>query len=393
MATATSAPPAADSTPVRQPLTVSRTRVAVGLAVLLPVVYVTYWQLRVAAELRAFGRNLEDRRLSAISSRRTLLAMTVGWILVLPALVQLGRAARDVQRAEELKFERAGSVSALTHIIVTCELVALIVAVAFNAAVLIPIAVLVASIAEIVVLQPRLNRLWREEGRSLPWGLAPRRAESLPVVSPRLRVWVEGGWSSCPRWLRAALKGVGWLLGVILVILLGYAVYALGRSLIAEDRSGTFDGVVTTAAVVGTCVGISAGLGWALRRVVDGRLRQLLAARDRIDRELVTLAGLGLALAVLWLWSARPLFHGVMMPFYQWPLATWIPIVLGLVFTATCVALSLLLRRGAQAGLRAGVIWRTPVTVVLWIAFVSLLPGWQGHALYEATTYAVGELP
>jgi hypothetical protein len=87
------------------------------------------------------------------------------------------------------------------------------------------------------------------------------------------------------------------------------------------------------------------------------------------------------------------LFHGILMPFYQWPLVTWIPIVLGLLFTAICVPIGVVLRRGSKAGLRAGVIWRVPVTGCLWLVFMWLLPGWQGHALYESTLYSVGELP
>jgi hypothetical protein len=392
MAPATSKSATAHSEPVLTSLKVCRTWVAVGLAVLLPGLYAIYWQFRVAAELRAFGRNREDRRLSTISSG--LLAMTVGWILVFPALIQLVRTARDVQRAEELKFERARSVNTLLRVIVTCVLVALMATAALNAAVLAPIAILVAAIAEIVVLQPRLNALWRDEGPSLPFGRAPVRPDSLPVVPPRLRAWAKRRWSSYRTWQKVGIQCVGWLLGAILAILMIYAAVLLGRLLIAEDRTGTFDGVVTTAAVIWTGVWISFGVGWALRSVADGRVKQLLATRDQIDRDQIAIAGLGLALAVVWLWSARPLFHGVLMAFYQWPLATWIPIVLGLVFTATCVPLAVVFRRGAQAGLRAGVTWRMPVTVVLWLVFVIQLPGWQGYALYESTMYTVvGDLP
>lgn len=376
-----------------QELKVRRTWVAVTLAVLLPGIYVTYWQLRVSAELRVLGRRFEDRRLSSISSGRTLAAMTLGWVVVVPALMQLVRTARDVQRAEELGFERAASVGALTAVIVGCELVALLAAVAFNAIILTPIAVLIAGIVEVAVLQPRLNVLWRAQGSSLRFGFAPVGLERLPIVPAGLRTWVERSWVLCPKWLQAVLKALGWVIGVIGVILVGYAVYELGRLLIAEDRTGTFDGVVTTVAVIGTCLGISLVLGWALRCVADGRARGLLAARHLPDAEVAIVAGLGLVLAGVWLWSARPLFHGVLMPFYQWPLVTWIPIVLGLLFTAICVPIGVVLRRGSKAGLRVGVMWRVPVTGCLWLVFVSLLPGWQGHALYESTVYAVGELP
>ena len=111
------------------------------------------------------------------------------------------------------------------------------------------------------------------------------------------------------------------------------------------------------------------------------------------DRGLVIVAGLGVLAAAPWLWNARPLFHGLLMPLYQWPLVTWIPLVLGLLFTAGCTLVSLGSRHGVRSGLCAGIAWRVPVTVALWVAFMVMLPSLQGRALYGATTYVAGELP
>src|SRR5262249_24584274 len=171
------------------------------------------------------------------------------------------------------------------------------------------------------------------------------------------------------------------------------AVYELARLLIAEDRTGAFTGALTTATVIGTVAGLSALVGFSLRCVLDGRAKRTWASRGSQDAAIVTVAALGLLVAPVWLWAARPLFHGAVMPVYQWPLATCIPSVLGLLFTAICVPVGVAFRRGAGAGLRAGILWRTPVTVGLWLVLIVLLPGWQGRALYEATLYLPGPLP
>lgn len=146
--------------------------------------------------------------------------------------------------------------------------------------------------------------------------------------------------------------------------LVGFGVYLLGRMFAAQDRSGLFAGLVTAVGVIGLGVGTSLLVGWSLRGLAEGRAARVWAARGAlVDRGLLLVAGLGVAAAVPWLWNARPLFHGLLMPLYQWPLVTWIPLVLGLLFTAACVLVSVGSRHGAASGLRAGIVWRVPFTV------------------------------
>jgi hypothetical protein len=373
-----------------QQLKVCRTPVAVGLAVLLHGYYLIWWQLRVTAELRAFGRHREDR---SLSSARAFLAMTVGWVLIIPAMVQLVRTARRVQRCEQLAFEAADSVRVVVGAVMGFELIALLAAVVAGSAVLIPVAILAAGVVEIAALQPRLNRLWRAEGPAVALGVPPVKPERLPLVPPGLRAPAAGRWAARSGWRQGVLTVLACLLGLVIAVAVLFSVYELTRLLIAEDRTGAVSGALTTAVLIGSVVGLSALVGFWLRCLVDGRAARAWASRRTQDSAVVTVAALGLVVAPIWLWGARPLFHGVLMPFYQWPVATWIPIVLGMLFTAICVPVGVVFGRGAGAGLRAGILWRAPVTAGLWLVLIVLLPGWQGHALYEATLYMPGALP
>lgn len=107
------------------------------------------------------------------------------------------------------------------------------------------------------------------------------------------------------------------------------------------------------------------------------------------------LAALMLALAlaalavVLVVWTVRPWFHWPAMLLYQYPLVTWIPVVLGLAAGGALHALSRVTALGTRARLGG-----LAVMVLAWGFFMVMLPGWQGRALYEATVYQEGaELP
>jgi hypothetical protein len=373
-----------------QQLKVCRTPVAVGLAVLLHGYYLIWWQLRVTAELRAFGRRREDR---SLSSSRAFLSMTVGWVLIVPAMIQLVRTARRVQRCERLAFETAGSVRVVVGAVVGFELIALVAGVVAGAAVLIPVAILAAGVVEVAALQPRLNRLWRAEGPAVALGVPPVKPDRLPIVPPGQRAAAVGRWAARSGWRQGVLTVVACLLELVVAVVVSFSVYELVRLLIAEDRTGALSGALTAAVLIGSVSGLSVLVGWSLRCVLDGRAARAWASRGSQDPAVVTVAAFGLVVAPMWLWAARPLFHGALMPFYQWPLVTWIPIVLGLLFTVICLPVGLASGRGARAGLRAGILWRGPVTVALWLVLIVLLPGWRGRALYEVTLFVPGALP
>jgi hypothetical protein len=94
------------------------------------------------------------------------------------------------------------------------------------------------------------------------------------------------------------------------------------------------------------------------------------------------------ALVVLWL--IRPLVHWPVMLLYQYPLLTWIPVLLG-VLAGVGLAQGLRLagwkdRRRRTWGTRVG--WA--VGLLSFVLFFVMLPSWQGRSLYEHTPYEEG---
>src|SRR5262249_46742187 len=149
----------------------------------------------------------------------------------------------------------------------------------------------------------------RAEGPAVLPGVPPLGPERLPMIPPGLRSAVERRWAACSGWRRRGLTIAAWVLGLAVAALVAFAVYELARLLIAEDRTGAFTGALTTATVIGTVAALSALVGWSLRCVLDGRAKRAWASRASQDAAVVTVAALGLLVAPVWLWAARPLFH------------------------------------------------------------------------------------
>jgi hypothetical protein len=107
-------------------------------------------------------------------------------------------------------------------------------------------------------------------------------------------------------------------------------------------------------------------------------------------------AGGAIAVVVALCYIARPWIHGLVMLFVQYPLVTWIPVVLGALagLAVFAAARGFGKRRGGRPdfedGANAGMWTFTAVSVCLWTLFMVLLPGWQGHATFTATDYVEG---
>jgi hypothetical protein len=345
----------------REPLLVAT------LGLCLPFVYATWWFGTAVGELRDYGHDVGRERLARVSAGRAVAGMAVGWLLVVPAVVVMASTARRVQRAEAQDRSIGGAIAAIV-----AGQVGALACVLAGAAVLVPLTLLLSAVAVMGLLQPRLNAIW-EAAEAVP--LRPdQKWESVPLVPTRLPQW----WSS---WSDDAQESVGGFAVGCVLVAAGAGLFALGRLLAAEDRTGTVTGVVAAVAIAGLLVGTTLGIGSLLRQLADGRWTPRDAS---LDRAVLAAAALATATAAAWLWAVRPAYHGVLMPLYQWPLVTWIPIVIGLLFAAACAAT----RRT-----RAGLLWWTPVTVLVWGVFMVLLPGWQGHALYAATEYVPTGLP
>lgn len=376
----------------------------------MPGVYLAYWQVGAAAELQALGRSAEVPELASSSPASALAAMTLGWIAVLPATVQMVRTARRVELAERALYGAAEPVTALISMIALVEAISLAVALVTGVTVAIPGSILVAGLVEVALLQPRLERLAVAQ---VPGGgsvLVDARADTSHAGPGRLAAerfaralearWVlavGNAWNRAPRLVRRAFGAAAQFaaqiaaaaaISVALAIL-----YLLGRLLAAEDRTGLLSGCVTALLLSGAWVIANATVGLSLRRAT--RLPGAIECLGRLsrDRRFAFVACLGLAGSLVWLWSSRALYHGLVMAIYQWPLATWIPFVFGLSFVAACVLVAILARRGARAGFAAGVSWRGAVTLGAWAVALAILPGLQGSALYDATAYLPGGLP
>jgi hypothetical protein len=114
--------------------------VALLLVVTLGIYYLV-WYYKIRRELRDFGRR--DLTLEAISPGMGVLAMTLGWYIIVPPFVSAWRTVRHVQRAE-----RVGGIEPQHGVNHTLGFVLFI-----FGFILLPI--------EVFYLQTHLNRLWR----------------------------------------------------------------------------------------------------------------------------------------------------------------------------------------------------------------------------------------
>jgi hypothetical protein len=346
-------------------------RLVVWFGVLLPFAYATWWFGAAAHELRDYGHDVRDARLAALSKGRTTAGMLAGWILVVPAVVVMLNTARRVQHAERIRSGTPRSVSGVVAVVLAGQ-AAVLVTVLAGWAILMPAVLLVSAVAVMGLLQPRLNAVW-ETSELLD--VRPYEDEpAIPLVPPWwTRAWhrTEGDWRDT----------VAVFAALFLVLGAGFGLHALARLLAAEGRTGLTTGFVAAIALIGLLVGTSLLIGSALRQLADGRW----APRETSPDPPTALAALvATATAAAWLWTVRPALHGLLMPLHQWPLVTWIPLVLGLLFTAVFVA---------AGRTYAGIVYRNPATLAAWGVFMILLPGWQGHALYAATVYVPADLP
>jgi predicted aspartyl protease len=77
-------------------------------------VYSIFWYHRVNREMRDFGSRSGDRRLAASNPWRSVLAVTIGGIVVIPRLFSFWRAGKRVQAVELIATGAARSRSGLT---------------------------------------------------------------------------------------------------------------------------------------------------------------------------------------------------------------------------------------------------------------------------------------
>jgi hypothetical protein len=106
-------------------------------------IYYFFWYYLIRRELRDFGFGANDQRLASISPGMGVLAMTIGWWILVPPFVSAWRTVRHVQHAEQV-----GGIQPAHAINHTLGFLLFIVGFVFF-----PV--------EVFYLQLHLNRLWR----------------------------------------------------------------------------------------------------------------------------------------------------------------------------------------------------------------------------------------
>lgn len=135
--------------------------VVVALSVVTVGIYLAVWWFKVNRELRDFGKARGDADLAETRPGRSVVAITVGSLLLVPPIVSAVRTVGRMKAAEALGGpERRGAG------FITATLVAAVVlgrASLLDAGYAPALASAVAWLAGAALLQSRLNRLWRQD--------------------------------------------------------------------------------------------------------------------------------------------------------------------------------------------------------------------------------------
>src|SRR4051794_7483818 len=129
---------------VRHPL------VAFGLVFLTLGIYYLVWYYKVNRELRDLGRAKGEETKLGTSPVTSLLAISVGWIIVVPPFVSFYRTFRRIEAAQELSRTKARVNIWLGFALYLAGLFTL------------PV--------EVIYAQSELNRVWRGETVRAPAG-------------------------------------------------------------------------------------------------------------------------------------------------------------------------------------------------------------------------------
>jgi len=133
------------------------------LSIITLGVYSIFWYYKVNREMRDFGSSLGDNELAESKPWRSVIALTVGAIVVIPELVSVVRAVRRVQAVERIAIGAAGPGFGLTVGLVAAVVLPLGGSV-HRIGALLAVAGFVAFVASISLIQARLNAAWQVSG-------------------------------------------------------------------------------------------------------------------------------------------------------------------------------------------------------------------------------------
>jgi hypothetical protein len=135
---------------------------AVGALSLIPF-YWYFWYYQINREMRDYGRARDNARLAESRPGRSLLATTLGSLVLVPQLLSLWHAVRRIEACERITGSRpTGSDLVLGLVVAACLLPWVGAFMGTGAAALaVTFAGWPAAIAFTVLMQRRLTRLWR----------------------------------------------------------------------------------------------------------------------------------------------------------------------------------------------------------------------------------------
>jgi hypothetical protein len=133
------------------------------LTVLTLGIYSAVWMYKVNRELRDYGAARGNERLAESRPWRSVLAVTVGGLLVIPALVAYLRTIGRLQDAERIATGERRAARSLMALWVGATLLSIGSVIPGYPPVL-SLVTLVAALAAIALTQARLNGVWRKSG-------------------------------------------------------------------------------------------------------------------------------------------------------------------------------------------------------------------------------------
>ena len=145
------------------PAKLRRPRTVALLTVATFGIYWPFWYYKINREMRDYGSSRGDRALSASQPVSSVLAVTIGCILILPPIVSFIGAVGRLQRVERLASGRSRSGAGLIVLLVGGELMSLV-RPGQGVSVAIAVFAYAAYIAASGLIQSRLNAVWRSDG-------------------------------------------------------------------------------------------------------------------------------------------------------------------------------------------------------------------------------------
>jgi len=141
---------------------VRRLWVVAVLSVVTLGVYAWFWYYWTNREMRDFGHAYGDERLAASRPGRSVLAITLGALVVVPAMISLVRAIGRIQACERAATGRAvGRMGLVAAIVVGFAAAITSGVVTGGAAVVASLLAMIAQALVVVLMQRRLNAVWR----------------------------------------------------------------------------------------------------------------------------------------------------------------------------------------------------------------------------------------